>query len=863
LNMDFYQASPEQLFSLLQTTSSGLNEEEAKNRSKKSGLNVLIETKKNSAFLLFISQFKDLMILILAGAALLSGWIGDWTDTLIILGILLLNAILGFVQEYKAEKAMDSLKKLTQTQSKVLRSGKVISIPASQLVVGDVILLEAGNQVPADIRFLEGFSLKIDESSLTGESLPVDKRMETLHGENLSPGDQFNMGFKGTLVTQGRATGVVVAIGMDTELGKIASLLQSKSPPTPLQQRMQQFGKLISLLILAICVVLFVVGVLRGEPILQVLLLSVSLAVAAIPEALPALITIALSLGAKRLAKIKALVRKLPAVESLGSVTYICTDKTGTLTENKLAVTRTEASDQDRFTGNLSNLQLAQALCHDVHHTPEGTISGEPTEVALVTQVVQEISLEKYQLLVASFPRIGEIPFDSDRKRMSTFHQLENGVLLLCKGAPESIAKVLADPESAQVLEQSTEEWALQGERVLAFGGRWLPNLPPEKDWAELESQLLYFGKIALIDPPRQEIKASIAACLAAGIIPVMITGDHPATAKAIAAQVGIWKAGDLVLTGRELADISDVDFEAQVEQVTVYARVAPEQKLRIVQALQQKGHFTAMTGDGVNDAPSLKAATIGIAMGIAGTDVSKEAANLILLDDNFSTIVKAIAEGRRIFDNIIKFIKYILTCNGAEIWVIALAPFLGLPIPLLPIHILWINLVTDGLPALALASEVAEPDGMQRSPRPAKESLFAHGVGFHIIWVGMLMAAVTLGTQAMALAQGWHWQTMVFSVLSFSQLGHILSIRSDRTFLYRQGILGNKPLLLAVGFTVILQLAVIYLPFFNGIFKTEALSWEELGVCLALSSVVFHAVELEKWARTSFYPLVRKSKST
>jgi Ca2+-transporting ATPase len=861
--MFFYQDSPEQLFIRLDARPTGLNEAEALRRNQNQGPNLLHEKKKRSGWLLFLDQFKDLMILILAGAALLSGWIGDWTDTLIILGILLLNAILGFVQEYKAEKAMDSLKKLTQTQTKALRSGKVVSIPSSQLVVGDVILLEAGNQVPADVRFLESFSLKIDESSLTGESVPTAKQIEVLLGENLSPGDQFNMGFKGTLVTQGRAKGLVVAIGMDTELGKIASLLQTKSPPTPLQQRMQRFGKWISLLILVICVVLFVIGVLRGEPILQVLLLSVSLAVAAIPEALPALITIALSLGAKRLAKKKALVRKLPAVESLGSVTYICTDKTGTLTENKLAVTRTEASDQDRFTGNLSNLQLAQALCHDVHHTPEGTISGEPTEVALVTQVVQEISLEKYQLLVASFPRIGEIPFDSDRKRMSTFHQLENGVLLLCKGAPESIAKVLADAESAQVLEQSTEEWALQGERVLAFGGRWLPNLPPEKDWAELESQLLYFGKIALIDPPRQEIKASIAACLAAGIIPVMITGDHPATAKAIAAQVGIWKTGNLVLTGKELADISYADFEGQVEQVTVYARVAPEQKLRIVQALQQKGHFTAMTGDGVNDAPSLKAATIGIAMGIAGTDVSKEAANLILLDDNFSTIVKAIAEGRRIFDNIIKFIKYILTCNGAEIWVIALAPFLGLPIPLLPIHILWINLVTDGLPALALASEVAEPDGMQRSPRPAKESLFANGVGFHIIWVGMLMAAVTLGTQAMALAQGWHWQTMVFSVLSFSQLGHILSIRSDRTFLYRQGILGNKPLLLAVGFTVILQLAVIYLPFFNGIFKTEALSWEELGVCLALSSVVFHAVELEKWARNNFYPLVRKSKST
>ncbi|MFM2249166.1 MAG: hypothetical protein RLZZ358_93 [Bacteroidota bacterium] len=859
--MFFYQESPEQLFIRLDARPTGLDEAEALRRNQNQGPNLLHEKKKKSGWFLFLDQFKDLMILILAGAALLSGWIGDWTDTLIILGILLLNAILGFVQEYKAEKAMDSLKKLTQTQSKVLRSGKVISIPASQLVVGDVILLEAGNQVPADVRFLESFSLKIDESSLTGESLPVDKRMETLHGENLSPGDQFNMGFKGTLVTQGRATGVVVAIGMDTELGKIASLLQTNSPPTPLQQRMQQFGKLISLLILVICVVLFVVGVLRGEAILQVLLLSVSLAVAAIPEALPALITIALSLGAKRLAKKKALIRKLPAVESLGAVTYICTDKTGTLTENKLAVTRTEAEDRDRFTPNFSNLHLGQALCHDVRFTAEGRFAGEPTEMALVAELVNEISLEKYQHLVERFPRIGEVPFESDRKRMSTFHQLEQGVLLLCKGAPESIAKVLADPESAQFLEESTEEWALEGERVLAFGGRWLPSLPPEKDWPGLEAKLLYFGKIALIDPPREEIKASIAACLAAGIIPVMITGDHPATAKAIATQVGIWKAGDLVLTGKELAEISETEFEAKVEQVTVYARVAPEQKLRIVQALQEKGHFTAMTGDGVNDAPSLKAATIGIAMGIAGTDVSKEAANLILLDDNFSTIVKAIAEGRRIFDNIVKFIKYILTCNGAEIWVIAVAPFLGLPIPLLPIHILWINLVTDGLPALAIASEVAEPDGMQRSPRPAKESLFANGVGFHIIWVGMLMAAVTLGTQAMALAQGWHWQTMVFSVLSFSQLGHILSIRSDRTFLYRQGILGNKPLLLAVGFTVVLQLAVIYLPFFNEIFKTEALSWEELAICFALSSVVFHAVELEKWARNRFYPLIRTSK--
>ncbi|MCM0059901.1 MAG: cation-translocating P-type ATPase [Algoriphagus sp.] len=860
--MRFYQASLEQLYLHLQTSASGLEEEEAKHRSQKLGLNVLLETKKNSAFVLFTRQFKDLMILILAGAALLSGWIGDWTDTLIILGILLLNAVLGFVQEYKAEKALESLKKLTQTQSKVLRSQKVISIPASQLVVGDVILLEAGNQVPADIRLLEGFSLKIDESSLTGESLPVDKRMETIPGENLSPGDQFNMGFKGTLVTHGRAKGLVVAIGMNTELGKIASLLEAGSPRTPLQQRMHRFSKVIALLIVAICVLLFLAGLGRGEELLSVLLLSVSLAVAAIPEALPALITIALSLGASRLAKGKALVRKLPAVESLGAVTYICTDKTGTLTENKLAVVRTEAASESQLVSGYSNLQLVQGLCHDVHLNAEDLPVGEATELALVEQLLKEISRTQYRQLNSQLPRKMELPFDSVRKRMSTLHPLGNQFLVLCKGAPESIAAVLEDPIQANQLTESAANWARQGERVLAFAGKLLDSMPSEEEKGSLEQGLSYYGLISMIDPPREGVKKAIQDCFQAGITPVMITGDHPTTAKAIAEAVGIWKTGSVALTGTALAQLSDADFAQQVEQVSVYARVAPEQKLRIVHALQQKGHFTAMTGDGVNDAPSLKAATIGIAMGITGTDVSKEAAHLILLDDNFSTIVKAIQEGRRIYDTIVRFIKYILTCNGAEIWVIGLAPFLGLPIPLLPIHILWINLVTDGLPALALANEGAEPDSMRRLPRAPKQSLFANGVGYHILWVGGLMAAVTLFTQYLALQQGWHWQTMVFSVLSFSQLGHVLAIRSDRTFLFKQGILSNKPLLLAVGGTCVLQLAVIYLPFFNDLFKTEALSLGELAACLGMSALVFHAVELEKWLRNQLFPLPKAAKN-
>jgi Ca2+-transporting ATPase len=716
--------------------------------------------------------------------------------------------------------------------------------------------------VPADLRLIETFSLKIDESSLTGESVPIDKQTKIPEGEKLNPGDQLNMAFKGTLITNGRASGLVVATGMTTEIGKIASLLQENTPQTPLQQRMHRFGKVISYLILGICAVLFAAGVARGEEIFSVLLLSVSLAVAAIPEALPALITIALSLGAGRLAKKKALVRKLPAVESLGSVTYICTDKTGTLTQNKMTVTEAEAFHLSPVTADYSNLQLGLGLCHDVHLDKKGNPEGESTEVALVERILQELTASQYEELRNKFPRVGEIPFDSSRKRMSTFHQTDQGILMLCKGAPESIASQLSDPMLAKQLREGSEEWAKRGERVLAFAGKLVNQLPEENDWITLENHLEYYGKVGMIDPPREEVKTSISECRTAGIRPVMITGDHPATAKAIAESVGIWKPGDGVLTGAQLAALSQEEFAKQVENISVYARVAPEQKLLIVQALQQKGHFAAMTGDGVNDAPSLKAANIGVAMGIAGTDVSKEAAHLILLDDNFSTIVRAVKEGRRIYDNIVKFIKYIMTCNGAEIWTIGLAPFLGFPNPLLPIHILWINLVTDGLPALTLASERPEHDIMKRPPRPPKQSLFANGVGYHIIWVGMLMAAVALFTQYWAIRQGWHWQTMVFSVLAFSQLGHVMAIRSDHTFLYRQGLLTNKPLLMSVGLTFFLQLGVIYLPFFNDLFRTEPLNLQEMGFCCGMALLVFHAVEIEKWVRSRYFKPKQKNKS-
>ena len=857
--MNWHYLPTNEVLTVTGSSLNGLRSEDASLKLAEYGLNELQEKKKKPAWLLFLHQFKDFMILVLMAAAVIAGIAGDITDTMIILVIVLLNAIVGFVQEYRAEKAMDALKKIAALQAQVLRDGKPVLIPSSEIVPGDLVLLEAGNVVPADLRLIETFSLKIDESALTGESVPAEKNERRLEEVDLAIGDKLNMAFKSTLVTNGRAKGIVVATGMQTEIGLIARMLQQDEAATPLQKRMADFGRKLSYIILFICLLLFGIGLLRGEQPLSMLLVSISLAVAAIPEALPALITIALARGAKRLVRKKALIRKLPAVETLGSVTYICTDKTGTLTQNKMKVVQTDANNEAGLQiQSVPVFDVAIALNHDVKETEQQTLLGDPTEIALVNYFMEQHSADKLKQLQDALPRVAELPFDSDRKCMTTVHRYGQQYLIISKGAVESVTAALQNGIATEAILQQAEAWAADGIRVIAFGFKLIDALPEPFSYENVETDLQFAGLAGMIDPPREEVKQAIAECKAAGIQVVMITGDHPATAAAIAKEIGILTKHDLVMTGKELRNISADDFEEQVEKIRVYARVSPEQKLNIVKALQRKNHFVSMTGDGVNDAPSLKSSNIGVAMGINGTDVSKEASHMILLDDNFATIVKAVKEGRRIYDNIRKFVKYIMTCNGAEIWTLFLAPLIGLPIPLLPIHILWINLVTDGLPGLALANEKEEQDIMRRPPRKTNESLFSQGIASHIVWVGLLMAGVTLGIQAWSINHsGAHWQTMVFTVLSLAQLGHVLSIRSERAFLYKQGLFSNIGLLGAVLLTFVLQLGVIYLPFANTLFKTQPLTIQELGICIAASAIVFHAVELEKFIKQKRYKQV------
>lgn len=843
----------------LKTSPSGIDSTTATQRLSEYGENKIAEKKKKTLLQKLLNQFTDFMILILIAAAIISGVLGDMTDAIIILAIVIINAAVGFIQEYRAEKAMEALKKMAASHARILRDGKNIEIPATDLVPGDVVRLEAGDIIPADIRFFETHKFKIDESALTGESHNVEKNPDELPEGKYALGDRINMGFKGTFITNGRALAYVVETGMNTELGHIAKLIQTEETTTPLQKRLAAFGKRLSVVILIICTVIFLIGWLRGEAVLTMLLTSISLAVAAIPEALPALVTIALAFGAKRLVKSNALIRKLPAVETLGSVTYICTDKTGTLTLNKMTVQEIyETADKksDSAFSESNALLNAMALNNDLSKDKNGEWLGDSTEVALV-QYASGKSFEKTEL-EKKFPRVAELPFDSTRKCMTTFHKTEKGIIVITKGAVDVLFEKLTDDQKALIpeFESKVNEMAGKGYRVLGYAMKTISALPEELHTDEIESSLTLIGFAGMIDPPREEAKQAVEECKQAGIISVMITGDHKLTAMAIARQLGIISSEeDLTLTGAELAELPEKDFEKIVEKIRVYARVSPEQKLKIVCALQNKHQFVAMTGDGVNDAPALKNADIGIAMGINGTEVSKEASHMILLDDNFATIVIAVKHGRRIFDNILKFIKYIMTGNSGEIWAIFLAPFFGLPIPLLAIHILWINLVTDGLPGLALASEPSEANIMKRPPRNPKQNIFAGGMAIHILWVGFLMGIVTLGMQAWAIQDGnSHWQTMAFTVLCFSQMGHVMAVRSERESIFKIGVFSNKPMLGALLLTVSLQLMIIYTPFFNNIFKTAPLTIYELGITILLSSIVFWAVEMEKMLKKRIF---------
>lgn len=846
--MNWHNLEIVRIYELLDTGPNGLKLNVAEERLLQTGHNVLQEFKKKSLISIIIAQFKDTMILILSAAAIVSGIIGDFTDTITIIIIILINAGLGFAQEYKAGKAIQALKKMNVAQVATVREGNRIWLSEDNLVPGDLVVLESGNAVPADLRIIECINLKVDEAALTGESEAAEKNAEVSAIGGLSIDEKKNMVFKGTFVINGSCTGVVVATGMTTELGRIAEMIQEEEELTPLQQRMSLFAKKLSIIIFLICILFFLRGWLQGVNIVIMLLTSISLAVAAIPEALPAVITISLALAAKRMIRLNCLIKKLPAVETLGSVTYICTDKTGTLTRNKMKVEEVYtvghlySREELPATGNDKTIHLLlQAFALNNNAVADGNIiKGDSTEAALL-----ELVNEK-KIVTDKWPRIGEIAFDSKRKLMTTFHQYNDMVISFTKGAPEILIDLCKNPEVPD-LHSQVVNMGNKGYRVLGFACHYWDSLPDELmiDLHELDLQFL--GLAGIIDPPRDEVPFALAQCKTAGIVTVMITGDHPLTAETLARRIGIIEGEqDITITGQELDALDKDAFVAKVERIKVYARVSPEQKLLIVKTLQSKGHYVAMTGDGVNDAPSLNKANIGIAMGITGTDVSKAAADMILLDDNFSTIVKSIREGRRIYDNILKLIKYLMTTNSGELLILLLGPAAGLPIALLPIHILWINLVSDGLPALSLSYEKEEKNIMKRPPRAPHESVFANGSGVHMLWVGFLMACIVLAAQAWAIRKGMPWQTIVFHVLSLSQMGHLLAVRSNHYFLY-SGFFSNLRLIASVFVILLLQIVITYNPVLQRVFHLEPLTFAEFVFVGVTSSLVFLAVEIEK----------------
>jgi Ca2+-transporting ATPase len=872
----------------------GLPWEEARSRQEQIGRNELSEGKKVSPVTLFLNQFKDFMVLVLMGATLISGLLGEYLDAITIIAIIVMNGVLGFIQEFRAERSLRALKELSAPHAKVLREGELHHIAAKELVPGDIVLLESGDRVPADLRFLETNGVYIEESALTGESVPVSKHVDNLAADDVPLGDQRNLGFMGTMLTQGTARGIIVRTGMETEMGKIADLIQNTDAMmTPLQHRLEQLGKILIGVAIGLTIMVVVAGILHGQPPYAMFLAGVSLAVAAIPEGLPAIVTIALALGVQRMIKRKAIVRKLPSVETLGCASVICSDKTGTLTQNKMTVTRLWVSGQmldvtgdgyapygairkggaavdARKDAMVGKLVEASVLCNNAllkEELPEGrkkkskdaqlepvwSVQGDPTEGALV--VLGAKAGFTTDGLRQTFKRTQEFPFDSDRKRMSVIVAHGSGRTVYTKGAPDVLlqhcsyvlweGKVIPfTPTLKAKVMAANEGMAKEALRVLGLAYRDLKTTDRAESFEDAEQQLVFVGLTGMIDPPRREVREAISKCRRAGIRTVMITGDHQTTAEAIAKELGMLPTNGIAVNGQQLALMADDELDSRVDDIYVYARVSPEHKLRIVKSMQRKGHVVAMTGDGVNDAPAIKAADIGIAMGISGTDVSKEASSLILSDDNFATIVAAIEEGRGIYENIRKFIRYLLASNVGEILTMFFAMMAGLPLPLLPIQILWVNLVTDGLPAMALGIDQAEKDLMQQKPRLAKENIFARRLGWKIVSRGILIGICTLASFWIALVNDpqdpgnlAHAQSIAFATLVMAQLIHVFDCRSSRSIFHRNP-LQNGYLVLAVLSSLALMLGAMYIPQMQPIFKTVALGWQDWVLVLIAAGI-------------------------
>lgn len=830
----------------------GLSSEEAKLRLEQYGRNVLSAGKKKRVWKIFLEQFADFLVVALLLAAAVSGFLGDWESAVVILAVLILNAVLGTVQTRKAATSLESLKQLAAPAAKVLRDGQVFSVPGQEVVPGDVVVLEAGDSVCADGRLLECASLRCAEAALTGESVPVEKHSDRIE-EDVSLGDRSNMVFAGSLIAYGRGKFLVTATGMNTEMGAIAALLKhTEEKKTPLQASLDQFGKRLSVMVLAVCVLLFAVSVfVRGEPIVQAFLFSVALAVAAIPEALGSIVTIVLSLGTQKMAKEHAIIRRLQAVEGLGSVSVICSDKTGTLTQNKMIVQKVYVGESllpadsiDIDNPLQEQLLRAALLCSDATAHGKEEV-GDPTEIALV-RLGERYGMDE-EVLRAQYPRLSELPFDSERKMMSTVHRQPAGTIMFTKGAVDVLmARCTVSHQQQAEIEAANEALSKDGLRVLAFGYK-RPDTP--QITLQDETQLEFLGLVAMMDPPREESAMAVKACIAAGIRPVMITGDHKITAAAIAREIGILTDGTEAVEGAVMESMSDEELQSFVPKVSVYARVSPEHKIRIVRAWQARGNLVAMTGDGVNDAPALKQADIGVAMGITGTEVAKDAAGMILTDDNFATIVQAVKHGRNIYANIIRAIHFLLSGNTAGLLTVLYASLAGLPVPFAAVHLLFINLLTDSLPAIALGLEPHSDDVMQETPRPRNEGILTGRFLRNVFVEGLMISVATTlafyqGLRVGGAAVG---STMAFAVLCLSRLLHGFSSKADRPVLWSSRLWNNRVLLVAFAVGVVLLTAVLLVPALAKIFHVAALSAGQLGIVAALSFGSMVAIQLLK----------------